>query len=113
MQQIFIEPDKQIFSDLQAFPGTSWSVLSEPVKDGSIHRLKMKKGTVIPRHTHPCDEYVFLLSGTIKTGPNICQAGTFWKTPAGCQQGPHKAITDIELITIRLGAMGEFEMSSD
>lgn len=113
MEQIFINLDEQIFSDLEAFPGTSWVVLSEPVKDGSIHRLKMKKGTVIPRHTHPCDEHVFVLSGTIKTGQTICQAGTFWKTPAGCQQGPHEAMTDIELITIRLGAMGEFETASE
>lgn len=36
-------------------------------------------------------------------------AGCFWSTPKGTRQGPHEALTDIELITIRLGAMGNFE----
>lgn len=27
----------------------------------------------------------------------------------GTKQGAHEALTDVELITIRLGAMGEFE----
>ena len=109
MEQIFKDSDQQQFSDLDIFPGASWSVLTEPVTDGSIHRLKMKKGTVIPLHAHPSDEFVYVISGTVKTGGRVCERGTFWKTPAGVRQGPHEAITDVELITIRLGAMGEFE----
>jgi hypothetical protein len=34
---------------------------------------------------------------------------TFWFTPANTQNRSHKAITDVEIITIRLGAMGVFE----
>lgn len=109
MEQTFIDLDKQHFTDLDIFPGASWSVLTEPVPDGSIHRLKMKKSTIIPPHTHPSDEFVYIISGTVKTGDRVCEKGTFWKTPAGIRQGPHEAITDVELITIRLGAMGEFE----
>ena len=109
MQQKFIKPDEQAFTELDIFPGTSWSVLAEPVTEGSIHRLKMKKGTVIPAHTHPSDEFVYLISGTIKTGDTICDKGTFWKTPAGVKQGPHEAITDVQLLTVRLGPMGEFD----
>lgn len=109
MEQTFIDLDKQQFTDLDIFPGTSWSVLAEPASEGSIHRLRMKKGTIIPPHTHPSSEYVYIISGTIKTGERICEKGTFWKTPAGVRQGPHEAITDIELITVRLGPMGEFE----
>lgn len=109
MEQMFIAPDKQQFTDLELFPGTSWTVLAEPVPGGSIHRLKMTKGTIIPPHTHPSDEFVYIVSGTAKTGERVCEEGTFWKTPAGVRQGPHKALTDVELITIRLGAMGEFE----
>jgi len=109
MEQIFKDSDQQQFSDLDSFPGASWSVLAEPVTDGSIHRLKMKKGTAIPLHTHPSDEFVYVISGTVKTGSRICEKGTFWKTPAGIRQGPHEAITDVELMTIRLGSMGGFE----
>ena len=32
--------------------------LATPVPEGSIHRLRMKAGTIIPLHTHPCNEYV-------------------------------------------------------
>jgi quercetin dioxygenase-like cupin family protein len=78
------------------------------VKDGSIHRARMVRGTVIPVHTHPADEYVMVLSGTVETGGRRCAAGTFWITPAGTKQGPHVAVTDAELLTVRLGAMGSF-----
>ncbi len=109
MKQTFFDLENQNFSNLDIFPGASWAVLAEPVPEGSIHRLKLKKGTVIPFHTHPSDEFVYLLSGTLKTGETICEKGTFWKTPAGVRQGPHEAMTDVELMTIRLGAMGKFE----
>lgn len=84
--------------------------LAEPVPQGSIHRLQMIAGTVIPRHVHPCDEYVYVLSGTIATNGRNCQVGSFWITPANTSNGPHQAITDVELFTVRLGAMGVFEM---
>lgn len=109
MKQTFIDSKNQDFSNLDMFPGASWSVLDSPVPEGSIHRLKMTKGTSIPPHTHPADEFVYVLSGAINTGNRICEAGTFWKTPAGVRQGPHYAIIDSEIITIRLGAMGQFE----
>jgi hypothetical protein len=48
------------------------------------------------------------LTGTIETGGRRCEAGTFWETPAGTRQGPHVAVTDVELLTVRLGAMGLF-----
>lgn len=109
MTQQFIDAQQQDFVDLEMFPGASWSVLAEPVAQGSIHRLKMQAGTKIPPHTHPADEFVYVLSGTLKTGGRLCEAGTFWKTPAGVRQGPHEAVTEVEIITTRLGPMGEFE----
>jgi anti-sigma factor ChrR (cupin superfamily) len=109
MAQTFQDLSSQQFSDISIFPGTSWVVLAEPVPQESIHRLKMKQGTIIPVHTHPVDEYVFVISGTLKTGDRICEAGCFWTTQKGTKQGSHEALTDVELITIRLGAMGEFE----
>jgi hypothetical protein len=109
MAQRFQDLSMQEYSDLPVFPGTSWVVLAEPVPEGSIHRLKMKQGTIIPAHTHSVDEYVFVVSGTIKTGDRLCKIGCFWSTPKETRQGPHEALTDVELITIRLGAMGDFE----
>lgn len=109
MAQEFQDLSEQEYTDLTAFPGTSWVVMAEPVPQGSIHRLKMKQGTVIPLHAHPSDEYVFVISGSIKTGDRVCEAGCFWSTSQGTRQGPHEALTDVELITIRLGSMGEFE----
>jgi quercetin dioxygenase-like cupin family protein len=68
----------------------------------------MAAGTIIPIHYHPCDEYVYVLNGTIKTGERQCATGTFWFTPANAKNGPHEAITDVEILTVRLGAMGAF-----
>ena len=109
MAQKFKDAHEQIFQDLSVFPGSSWSVLAEPVSQGSIHRLKMKKGTRIPTHTHPADEYVYVLSGELTTGGRKCEKGCFWLTPAGTKQGPHIAVTDVEIITVRLGPMGNFD----
>ncbi len=109
MAQTFKDVNEQVFEELSVFPGSSWSVLAQPVPEGSIHRLKMAKGTRIPAHTHPADEYVFVLSGKLITGGRECDKGCFWVTPAGTRQGPHVAETDVEIITVRLGPMGEFD----
>jgi quercetin dioxygenase-like cupin family protein len=107
--QTFVQTLDAPWLDLSQFPGAAILPLATPVADGSIHRLRMKAGTVIPFHTHPCDEYVYVLSGKIETGNKSYGAGTFWITPANTRQGEHKAITDVELLTVRLGSMGEFE----
>ncbi|TBR61981.1 hypothetical protein B4U84_07815 [Westiellopsis prolifica IICB1] len=77
-----------------------------------IPKRSKSANTVIPIHYHPCDEYVYVLKGIIETGGRECTSGTFWFTPANTKNGPHKAITDVEIITIRLGAMGVFEEAS-
>ena len=107
--QTFIDTNTRSWHDLEQFSGTQILPLAEPVPKGSIHRLKMKQGTVIPVHYHPCDEYVYVLGGIIETDGKKCQAGTFWFTPANTKNGSHTAVTDVELLTIRLGAMGEFQ----
>ncbi|MGH7999851.1 MAG: cupin domain-containing protein [Brasilonema sp.] len=109
MTQTFIETDVASWLNLEQFPGTKILPLAEPVPQGSIHKLRMAAGTIILSHSHPCDEYVYVLDGTLETGGHECRKGEFWFTPAFTKQGPHKAITDVEIITIRLGAMGTFE----
>ncbi len=61
------------------------------------------------RCAYPGDEYVYVMSGIVETGGRECKSGTFWFTPANVRNGPHKAITDVEILTVRLGAMGVFE----
>lgn len=111
-QQTFIKTNEQPWIDFTQFPGTQILPLAEPVPQGSLHRLKLKAETTIPIHTHPCDEYVYVIRGIVKTGETECEAGTFWFTPAHTPQGPHHALTDVELLTLRLGAMGTFEVKA-
>jgi quercetin dioxygenase-like cupin family protein len=107
-QQKFTKPQDGRWATVDFLPGVELMPLAQPVPEGSIHRARLRAGTTIPVHTHPADEHVFVLSGTIETGGTVCESGTFWTTPAGVRQGPHIAVTDVELLTIRLGAMGTF-----
>lgn len=107
-EQIFKSLDSGHWKTLDFLPGVELLPLAEPVPDGSIHRARLVKGACIPVHAHPADEYVLVLSGILETGGRRCEAGTFWITPAHTRQGPHVAITDAELLTLRLGPMGSF-----
>jgi hypothetical protein len=107
-QQSFIDPGAVPWVKIDFLPGVELMPLAAPVPEGSIHRARLAAGTTIPVHTHPADEFVMVLSGTVETGGRRCEAGTFWTTPAGTRQGPHVALTGVELLTIRLGAMGPF-----
>lgn len=108
-QQTFINTQEQAWIDFTQVPGTQLLLLAEPVPQGSIHLATLTAGTTIPIHTHPCDEYVYVLTGIVETGGVRCEAGTFWFTSANVRQGPHHALTDTKLLTIRLGAIGTFE----
>lgn len=106
--QTFVDgPDGQ-WESLDWLPGSKLLALVEPMPGGSIHRLRLEAGSEISAHTHPSDEYVYVIDGVIQTGERICHPGTFWSTPAGVRQGPHRAITDVEILTVRLGPMGSF-----
>jgi anti-sigma factor ChrR (cupin superfamily) len=106
--QTFTDDDVGGWIAIDFLPGVTLLPLAQPVKDGSIHRARLSRGTLIPVHTHPADEYVMVLRGTVETAGRRCEVGTFWITPAGTRQGPHVAVTDVELLTVRLGAMGSF-----
>ena len=106
--QTFIDPGAGGWLEIDVMPGVELMPLGEPVPGGSIHRARLAAGTTIPVHTHPADEFVLVLSGTVETVGRRCEAGTFWTTPGGTRQGPHVAVTGVELFTVRLGAMGPF-----
>lgn len=107
--QTFIDSTRAQWSKIDFLSGVELLPLAEPVPQGSVHLARLTAGTVIPLHTHPGDEFVYVLSGTIETGSTRCAAGTFWRTPGGTRQGPHVAITDVQILTFRLGAMGPFD----
>ncbi len=81
-EQTFIQTDPEQSLDIEQFPGAKFFPLAEPVSQGSIHLLTMKAGTTIPIHTHPCDEYVYVMKGVVQTGGKTCSGGIFWFTPA-------------------------------
>ncbi len=107
LHQDFRAPSDEGWSTIEGLPGVQLQILATPVDGGSIHRARLAKAAVIPVHTHPADEYVLVVSGRIRTGQTECAAGTFWATPGGVEQGPHVALSDVELLTVRLGPMGE------
>ncbi len=107
-RQTFTDPGSAPWLRMDFLPGVELMPLAEPVPEGSIHRARLAAGTTIPAHTHPADEFVLVLSGTVETAGRRREAGTFWTTPAGTRQGPHVAVTDVELLTVRLGPMGAF-----
>jgi quercetin dioxygenase-like cupin family protein len=107
-QQTFLSPNDAVWISVDVLPGVELLPLAQPVPEGSIHRARLAVGTIIPVHTHPADEFVLVLSGTLETGGRRCEAGTFWTTPAGTRQGPHVAVTAAELLTVRLGGDGGF-----
>jgi quercetin dioxygenase-like cupin family protein len=107
--QTFIDSTRASWSGIDFLPGVELLPLAEPVPRGSVHLARMAAGTVIPPHTHPADEFVYVMSGVVETGTTRCPAGTFWHTPAGTRQGPHVAVTDVQILTIRLGDMGAFD----
>src|ERR1700692_318656 len=86
-RQTFTDPGAAAWLRIEALPGVELMPLAEPVPAGSTHRPPLPAGTAIPVHTHPADEFVQVLSGTIETGGRRCEAGTFWTTPAGTRQG--------------------------
>src|SRR5688572_1255120 len=107
--QTFTDSTRAAWSTIDFLPGVEMLPLAEPVPHGSVHLARLTAGTVIPPHTHPGDEFVYVLSGIVETGPTRCPAGTFWRTPGGTRQGPHVAVTNAQILTIRFGAMGAFD----
>lgn len=98
MAQAFRDLSAQEYADLVAFPGTSWVTIAEPVPQGSLHRLRMKQGTVIPAHMHPSDEYVFVILGSLERAVESAKQAAFVRSrlllevSQGIRQGPHETL---------------------
>ena len=68
----------------------------------------VKRGTRIPAHLHPgAVEHMLVLEGVVETTAGRgCERGGFWTSPPGVEHGPRLAVSDVEFITIGIGAEG-------
>jgi quercetin dioxygenase-like cupin family protein len=78
--------------------GTKMAILEgDPTKEGIFTiRLKAPPKFSLPMHTHPADERVTVLEGSIavafeKTKPRLFKAGAFYVNPTGV---PHSVSSD-------------------
>jgi anti-sigma factor ChrR (cupin superfamily) len=85
--QTFTSPQDGSWLKIDFLPGVELLPLAQPVQDGSIHKARLAKGTIIPVHTHPADEFVLVLSGIVETGGHRCEAGAFGRPRPGRAKG--------------------------
>lgn len=64
-EQIFVDRPEGDWVALDWLPGVRMLALAQPVAGGFIHRLRLAAGTEIPVHTHPSDEYVYVIEGDV------------------------------------------------
>ena len=97
--------------------GAKMAVLSGDPKAAGVFtiRLKFPTGFKVPPHTHPTDEHVTVLSGTLamgkgpkfdETAAHEMAAGGFSVMPAGTE---HFAVCKSECV-VQVHAMGPFEV---
>lgn len=98
---------------LRDFEEVTVTHLAELFAGGSLDKISMKAGALISAHTHILDESAYIISGTLQCGDDdrqkIYEAGSIVFTPGGVKQGPHLALSDVELLIMREGPIGIFE----
>jgi quercetin dioxygenase-like cupin family protein len=78
-----------------------------------IYRSRLKRGTRIPAHLHPgAVEHMLAVEGVVETTGGRCKGGESWTSPPGVEHGRHLAVTDVEFITISIGAEGTLIVES-
>jgi quercetin dioxygenase-like cupin family protein len=107
-RQTFRLADEARWEPVEDWPGTEVLPLADVAPEGHIHRSRLQRSTRIPAHLHPgAVEHMLVLEGVVETtGGRRCERGDFWTTPPGVGHGPHLAVTDVEFITISIGAEG-------
>ena len=94
MKHAMVMPDALTWKDNPAFPKSIQlaTLVGDPTKAGGVVvlRIKFPANSHIPPHTHPYDEVVTLISGTIGTSAGeklekkgeMLKAGSLWVYPA-------------------------------
>jgi RimJ/RimL family protein N-acetyltransferase len=92
---------------LRDFPRVSLAPLTPAFAGGSVHNLFMREGAQLGPLTNVLDEYLIVHNGELKSGDDTLERGSVLHCPGGVRQGPHIALTDAEVLVIRLGPPGE------
>jgi quercetin dioxygenase-like cupin family protein len=118
-QCIFLTPDEMNWAEGPASlpPGARFAILEgDPAREGPFTlRVRVPAGYRIPPHSHPADEHVTVLQGTLNFGkgdtfdrasPYTMPAGSFVMIPAGDR---HYAWCDQETV-IQLHGIGPWDI---
>jgi ribosomal-protein-alanine N-acetyltransferase len=92
---------------LAQFPGVSQTPLSPAFGGGSLHHLFMRSGSKLGPVTNVMDEYFVVLNGSLESGGEILERGAVFHNPGAVRQDSHTAKSDVELLALRLGPVGE------
>jgi quercetin dioxygenase-like cupin family protein len=114
---IFVESDLK-WNDAEGMPpGTKMAVLvGDPKQAGPyVLRLKLPAGWKIPPHTHPQDENVTVLSGTVSFGTGVTVVeSAFKEMPAGSMVHVPAGVEHFARSTgggvVQLHGIGPFEL---
>lgn len=108
-----LSPGEPKAQPLKEFEEVTVTHLTELFACGSLDKISMKAGALISAHTHVLEESAFIISGRLQSGEDdkqkIYEQGSIVYTPGAVRQGPHLALTDVELLIMRNGPIGEFE----
>jgi quercetin dioxygenase-like cupin family protein len=66
-------------------------LLMDHLTGATIELARVEKGAVFPAHYHTTLQTLFLLSGRLRTGDRVIEAGTFNVIPPGQLHGPFEA----------------------
>jgi len=113
LNQRRLSPGEPKSQPLREFEEVTVTHLAELFAGGSLDKISMKAGALISAHTHVLDESAYIISGTLQSGEDdkqkIYEAGSIVFTPGASRQGPHLALTDVEILIMREGPIGIFE----
>jgi RimJ/RimL family protein N-acetyltransferase len=106
--EIFVA-ENQEFTESEALNGVAEDNLCQLFGGGSVSRLKLKAGAIIPTHSHVLDEVVIILTGKVKAGENILKPQDILRIPGACFQGPYEVLEDCLAVAVRLGPKGNLK----
>lgn len=113
LRQRRLSPGEPASQPLKDFEEVRVTHLTDLFAGGSLDKISMKAGALISPHTHVCDESAYVISGRLQSGEDeqqkVYEQGSIVFTPGAVKQGPHLALTDVELLTMRVGPIGLFD----
>jgi len=85
------------------FRGVSSAGLATAFGGGAVQHFFMRSGSKLGPLTNVLDEYLVVLNGTLKSDNAVLDRGAVLHCPGAVPQGPFEAVTDVDLLSVRLG----------